>query len=145
MTTVYPVSGATDPKTETPAVRDPKDQFGQDTFLKLLVAQLKYQDPLNPTDSSQFLTQTAQFTQLETLQKIEKSLAASEQANHVLAASGMVGRSVTYAVADGSGPAPTTTVSLRGSLSQDAPVGSHTTVTSARGLERENRARISGR
>ena len=39
----------------------------QDTFLKLLVAQLKYQDPSNPADSTQFLAQTAQFTQVEKL------------------------------------------------------------------------------
>jgi flagellar basal-body rod modification protein FlgD len=34
-------------------------------FLQLLVAQLENQDPLNPTDSSQFVTQLAQFQQLE--------------------------------------------------------------------------------
>lgn len=36
-----------------------------DTFLTLLVAQLKYQDPLNPTDSTQFTGQLAQFSQVE--------------------------------------------------------------------------------
>jgi flagellar basal-body rod modification protein FlgD len=35
-------------------------------FLQLLVAQLQNQDPLNPTDSSTFVTQLAQFEQLET-------------------------------------------------------------------------------
>ena len=34
-------------------------------FLQLLVAQLQNQDPLNPTDSTQFVTQLAQFQQLE--------------------------------------------------------------------------------
>ena len=34
-------------------------------FLQLLVAQLKNQDPLNPTDGTQFVTQLAQFQQLE--------------------------------------------------------------------------------
>ena len=48
------------------------NQLNQDTFLKLLVAQMKYQDPLAPTDSTQFLTQTAQFTTVSTLQQIEK-------------------------------------------------------------------------
>lgn len=37
----------------------------QDTFLQLLVAQIKNQDPLNPTDGTQFLTQLAQFSSLE--------------------------------------------------------------------------------
>jgi flagellar basal-body rod modification protein FlgD len=34
-------------------------------FLQLLVAQLQHQDPLNPTDGTQFLTQLAQFQQME--------------------------------------------------------------------------------
>ena len=45
------------------------NQLNQDTFLKLLVAQMKYQDPLSPTDSTQFLTQTAQFTTVSTDRK----------------------------------------------------------------------------
>ncbi len=37
----------------------------QNMFLQLLVAQLQNQDPLNPTDRSQFVTQLAQFQQME--------------------------------------------------------------------------------
>jgi flagellar basal-body rod modification protein FlgD len=37
----------------------------QQTFLQLLVAQLKYQDPLQPQDGTQFVTQLAQFSDLE--------------------------------------------------------------------------------
>jgi flagellar basal-body rod modification protein FlgD len=37
----------------------------QEMFLQLLVAQIKNQDPLNPTDSVQFVSQLAQFSQLE--------------------------------------------------------------------------------
>ena len=37
----------------------------QETFLQLLVAQIKNQDPLNPTDGVQFLAQLAQFSSLE--------------------------------------------------------------------------------
>ena len=40
----------------------------KDMFLQLLVAQMRYQDPMNPTDSSEFLAQTAQFTALEKMQ-----------------------------------------------------------------------------
>ena len=37
----------------------------QEMFLKLLVAQIKNQDPTNPTDSTQFVSQLAQFSELE--------------------------------------------------------------------------------
>jgi flagellar basal-body rod modification protein FlgD len=69
----------------------------QDTFLKLLVAQLKYQDPSNPADSTQFLAQTAQFTQVEKLGQIADMLSAQQ----LIGASALVGRTVTYLGADG--------------------------------------------
>ena len=64
----------------------------KDTFLKLLVAQLKYQDPSNPADSTQFLAQTAQFTQVEKLEGIADMLKAQQ----LIGASALVGRTVTY-------------------------------------------------
>jgi flagellar basal-body rod modification protein FlgD len=69
----------------------------QDTFLKLLVAQLKYQDPSNPADSTAFLAQTAQFTQVEKLGEIADMLSAQQ----LIGASSLVGRTVTYQDADG--------------------------------------------
>ncbi|GAB1694693.1 flagellar hook assembly protein FlgD [Krasilnikovia sp. M28-CT-15] len=74
-----------------------KNLADQDTFLKLLVAQLKYQDPSNPADSTQFLAQTAQFTQVEKLGKIESIL----QAQQLIGASALVGQTVSYKDADG--------------------------------------------
>jgi flagellar basal-body rod modification protein FlgD len=64
----------------------------KDTFLKLLVAQLKYQDPSNPADSTQFLAQTAQFTQVEKLTDIADLL----KSQRLLGASALVGHSVSY-------------------------------------------------
>jgi flagellar basal-body rod modification protein FlgD len=76
---------------------DSKKLGDQDTFLKLLVAQLKYQDPSNPADSTQFLAQTAQFTQVEKLGEIASML----QSQQLIGASSLVGRTVTYQDADG--------------------------------------------
>ncbi len=49
--------------------------LGKDAFLKLLVAQLRNQNPLNPLQGTDFIAQTAQFTSLEQLQQINASIA----------------------------------------------------------------------
>jgi len=69
-----------------------KNLGDKDTFLKLLVAQLKYQDPSNPADSTQFLAQTAQFTQVERLGDIADLL----KSQRLIGVSGLVGHNVTY-------------------------------------------------
>ena len=56
----------------------------EDEFLQLLVAQLQNQDPMNPTDSTQFVSQLAQFSELEQViairQDLDKSTAATQAA-----------------------------------------------------------------
>src|SRR4051794_26215165 len=121
MTQVFPVGSAATSAAPKPAAGS--NTVDQDTFLKLLVAQLKYQDPMSPTDSTQFLTQTAQFTQLETLQKIQQEQQTLATSSQTLAAATMVGRSVSYSLAvDGktTTPTPTNVVSVRGALPKDA-------------------------
>jgi flagellar basal-body rod modification protein FlgD len=48
--------------------------LGQDAFLQLLVTQLQHQDPMQPQDDSQFLAQLAQFSSLEQLTEMNKSI-----------------------------------------------------------------------
>lgn len=48
--------------------------LGKDTFLQLLVTQLRYQDPLNPQDNSAFVAQMAQFTSLEQMQNLNATM-----------------------------------------------------------------------
>jgi flagellar hook assembly protein FlgD len=56
----------------------------KETFLTLLVAQIKNQNPLNPADGTEFLTQLAQFTQLEQLISIREELEAMGKQNQAL-------------------------------------------------------------
>ena len=81
--------------------KTPSDQMGKDTFLKLLVAQLKYQNPLEPTDSAQFMAQTAQFTVVEKLDALTKTNAELLSTNRALGASSLLGQSVLSAGPDG--------------------------------------------
>ena len=46
----------------------------KDMFLKLLVAQMKYQDPINPQANSEYITQFATFSQLEQISNIVNSM-----------------------------------------------------------------------
>jgi flagellar basal-body rod modification protein FlgD len=81
--------------------KTPSEQMGKDTFLKLLVAQLKYQNPLEPTDSAQFMAQTAQFTVVEKLDALTKTNAELLSTNRALGASSLLGQSVVSAGPDG--------------------------------------------
>lgn len=63
MTTVPP-TGGTSGQTATQAATK-SNTLNYNDFLKLMIAQLKNQDPLNPTDSTQYMSQIAQFSSVE--------------------------------------------------------------------------------
>jgi flagellar basal-body rod modification protein FlgD len=57
------------------------DNVDENQFLQLLVAQIQYQDPTNPTDSTAFVTQLAQFSSLEQLVAIHGDLDSLTQSS----------------------------------------------------------------
>lgn len=73
----------------------PANELGKDQFLQLLVAQLKYQDPLEPQSSDQFIATTAQFTVVEKLDELTKQGANTALINSLTTAGNLVGREVT--------------------------------------------------
>jgi flagellar basal-body rod modification protein FlgD len=73
------------------------NQLGQADFLTLLTAQMKSQDPTNPMDSQQFLAQLAQFTTVQGIQDLQKSvtsLASSLATSQTLQSAQLLGHSV---------------------------------------------------
>ncbi len=74
-----------------------RNDMGKDEFMRLLIAQLEHQDPLEPTDNGEFIAQMAQFSSLEGISNLNstvESFGASMQSTQALQASTLVGRSV---------------------------------------------------
>lgn len=68
-------SAQLDPHVLTSGGREVKSQLGKEDFLQLLVAQMRFQDPLKPLEGKEFVAQLAQFSALE--QMLNVSLAAN--------------------------------------------------------------------
>jgi flagellar basal-body rod modification protein FlgD len=97
MTTPITATGTT-PTSPSPtaAAASGLGGLGQDTFLKLLVAQLKYQNPMSPTDPSTFLAQSAQFTMVEKLNQIADHESVLAGGNGVLTGAALIGKTVSW-------------------------------------------------
>ncbi len=116
---IQSAAGTTTSSTSSSSSSTSKNVLGKDEFLKMLIAQLKHQDPLNPMDGTAFTAQLAQFSSLEQLQNLntkfetfttqQQSLGNSQTVN-------LIGREVTAKgntiTADGS--AKTLSYSLAG-------------------------------
>ncbi|WP_369136741.1 flagellar hook assembly protein FlgD [Modestobacter versicolor] len=96
-----PIGTVGTPTTNATTSANRNDQMGKDTFLKLLVAQMRYQDPSNPTSSSEFMAQTATFTQVEKLEQLASQNAELLTLQRSLSAGALVGKHVAYTADDG--------------------------------------------
>lgn len=97
MTTTTGTTAATAAATATAATTSKTKTLGQSDFLNLLVAQLKYQDPLNPSDPTEFTAQLAQYSQLEQLFNLNdsmSSLATAQDNSERLSALSLIGQEV---------------------------------------------------
>ena len=70
--------------------------LGKEAFLQLLVAQMQYQDPLEPMDNTEYVSQLATFSQLEAIQNMSQTLSYGQ-------ASDLVGKTVAVRVTDANG------------------------------------------
>lgn len=75
-----------------------KNGMDKDAFLQLLVAQMKYQDPLEPTSNTEYISQYATFSQVEQMQNMAATMELTR-------ASSMVGKLVAVETTDSSGNA----------------------------------------
>ena len=89
MSTTPPISSTEAAAGGTSQASNPNGILGQNDFLKLMIAQLQAQNPLEPGNSNEFLNELAQFTQVEQTTNLAN---ASELSGAVQ----LIGRSVTY-------------------------------------------------
>lgn len=85
---IPPTGAITSTKATTPTLPD-RAQLSSQAFLQLLIAQLQYQDPSKPVDTSALMSQTATLNQIQTMQQLTAASTAQTATN-------MVGHNVTY-------------------------------------------------
>ncbi len=79
--------------------RAPSPELGKNEFLKILMTQLQNQDPLDPMDDREFISQMATFSQLEQMMTMTQSieqLVDNQMISPVIKYSHMIGQEVTY-------------------------------------------------
>ncbi len=86
---------------EPAAARLPQQTLGQEDFLKLLTVQLSKQDPMAPMTDQSFIAQMAQFSSLQQASEMAKDMSLLRADGQMQAASVLIGKEVTVAMADG--------------------------------------------
>jgi flagellar basal-body rod modification protein FlgD len=96
MTDIASTSSTTSTSTPTQLSRNTGGTLGKDDFLRLFVAQLQHQDPMNPMQDSDFMGQMASFSSLEQITNLavaNERIASSLSSTNAI---GLIGRTVTY-------------------------------------------------
>lgn len=106
------ISGVSMVEEPSPNKEAPAQEMDRDAFIKMFLAQMKHQDPLNPMDGSEFASQLAQFSSLEQLYNVNESLdglQTLQQDRSQYEVLGLIGREITaegnHMALGGEGPA----------------------------------------
>ena len=96
------IGGATSATTNTQGSQSATDAFGLgfEDLLKIVLTQLTYQDPLKPMDNFQFVSQLAQFSQIQQTQTMTDRLTSILQAEGAVQATSVLGRTVDIPAGD---------------------------------------------
>jgi flagellar basal-body rod modification protein FlgD len=95
---------------------NPNGELGKNDFLKLMVAQLQAQNPLEPTNDTEYIAELAQFSQLEQTTNIAQTSSQAAVSQQVAQAVGLIGHTVSYVD-------PSTGASAQGKV-QNVEIGS---------------------
>lgn len=87
--------------------------LGQEDFLKVLLTQLSFQDPLKPMDNQEFIAQMAQFTNLELTRQQREQVDSLLTIQSATQAIGLIGKTVEVRTSTGSQVGNVTTITFR--------------------------------
>jgi flagellar basal-body rod modification protein FlgD len=93
------------------------NNLGMEDFIKILLTQLTYQDPLKPMDNQEFMAQMAQFTSLEQTQQLNEKISTLISNQAALQSVGLIGKTVDITTSNGTLTGTVSALSLAG----DAP------------------------
>ena len=100
MDSLTQIKSTGNPTAATQASGGKNAQLGKDDFLKLFVAQLQHQDPMNPMNDGEFMGQMASFSTLEQVSNLAKANEAIAANLSLSQSVGLIGRTVTWTDAD---------------------------------------------
>ena len=109
---------------------NPKGELGKNAFLQLMVAQLQAQNPLEPSNGTEYISELAQFSQLEQTTNLAQSSSQSVTAQRVAQAVALIGHTVSY-----TDPATGATQSGAVQSVEITPEGATLTVEGTPGIE----------
>jgi flagellar basal-body rod modification protein FlgD len=122
-TTPVPISTVTGEYAQRAATPERTDELDKDAFLQLLVAQLRYQNPLSPSDPNQFMAQTAQFTMVEKMEELAAHAASERAYAETMTATALLGKEITWIDAAGETHTGVVTATSFGSAGATLEVG----------------------
>jgi flagellar basal-body rod modification protein FlgD len=96
MTSIASTPPASSGTTSAPATAAQAAILGKDDFLKLLVTQLRNQDPMNPVEDRDFMAQMAQFSSVEQLANMSTAIERMSTASQATQSVALIGRTITW-------------------------------------------------
>lgn len=129
MSTIDPTTRAAASSGGTPAPAKSTGVLGKDDFLKLLVGQMRNQNPMQPTGDNEWISQMTQFSVLEQITNVATQTTALTDEQRTTRTLALIGKTVTYL--DAQGAAQTGSVE-RVTLTSDGPrltIGGHAGIT----------------
>jgi flagellar basal-body rod modification protein FlgD len=75
--------------------------LSSDSFLQLLVSQLTNQDPMNPTDSTTYITEESEFSMVQSMNQVSAQMASMYGSQEMQQATDLIGKNITYTDANG--------------------------------------------